>query len=111
MFCTFPRMRTLKILCAALAIAIPAQPSSAQNSERKEKPAQSEMHIRVMVVPVAMPPRRHKHKDHDEEDIVYNLSTHRETMSVTEEVRPMLVQQDSSAARLEQVRITTVVAK
>ena len=107
----FPRMRTLKILCAALAIARPAPPSSAQNAERKNNPTQSEMHIRVRVVPVAMPPRHHKHKDHEEEGIVYNLSTHQETMSVTEEVRPMLLQEDGSVARLEQVQITTVVAK
>jgi len=111
MFCTFPRMRTLKILCAALPIAMTAPLSSAQNTERKANPAQLEMHIRVKVVPVAMPPRHDKHKDQDEESIIYNLSTHRETMSVTEEVRPMLVQEGGSIGRLEQVRITTVVAK
>jgi hypothetical protein len=69
------------------------------------------MHISVMVVPVVIPPRHHKHKDHDDdEDIVYNMSMRRETMSVTEEVRPMLVQAGDST-HLEQVRITTVVAK
>jgi hypothetical protein len=106
----FPRMRTLKILCAALAIAMPARPSSAQNAERKDSPTQSEMHIRVRVVPVAIPPRHHKHKDRDQEGVIYDLNTRRETMSVTEEVRLMLVQEDGSA-RQEQVRITTVVAK
>ena len=111
MFCTFPRMRTLKTLCAALVAAIPALPSSAQNADPTNSPAQSEMHIHVRIVPVAMPPRHHKHTDRDEEGVIYELNTHHETMSVTEEVRPMLVQEDGSVARLEQVRITTVVAK
>jgi hypothetical protein len=106
MFCTFPRMRTLKILCAVLAAVMPGLPSSAQNARPNSRPAQSEMHIRVRVVPVVTPPRHHRHKDRDEEAVVYNLETHPETMSVTEEVRPMLVQ-----SRQEQVRIITVVAK
>jgi hypothetical protein len=110
MFCTFPRMRTLKILCAAFAAAMPALPSSAQNAERKNSPTQAEMHIRVRVVPVAMPPRHDKHKDRDEESVIYDLNTRRETMLVTEEVRPMPVQQDGSS-RQEQVWITTVVTK
>jgi hypothetical protein len=113
MFCTFPRMRTLKILCAALAAAMPALPSSAQSVPPNLTPAQSEMQIRIVVVPVVTLPHHHKHKDHDDEeviDVVYDLDTHRETMSVTEEVRPMLVQQNGDAQQ-EQVRITTVVAK
>jgi len=110
MFCTFPRMRTLKILCAAFAATMPALPSSAQSAPAKSNPAQSEMHIRVKVVPVVAPPRHHKHKDRDEDAVIYDLNTQPETMSVTEEVRPMLVQKDGGA-RQEQVRITTVVAK
>ena len=111
MFCTFPRMRTLKILCAALVAAIPALPLSAQSTTPNPGPVQSEMHISVIVVPVAMPPHHHKHNDRDQEGVIYELNTRRETMSVTEEVRPMLLQEGGRVARLEQVRITTVVAK
>lgn len=110
MFCTFPRMRTLKILCAAFAAAMSALPLSAQSAPATNpSPTQSEMYIRVRVVPVAMPPHHRKHKDRDDDAVIYDLNTHREAMSVTEEVRPMLVQEGGS--RQEQVRITTVVAK
>ena len=110
MFCTFPRMRTLKILCAAFAAAMPALPSSAQSAELKDSPAQSQMHIRVIVVPVVAPPRHHKHNNRDDDAVTYNLNTHSETMSVTEEIRPMVVETGGSV-RQEQVRLTTVVAK
>ena len=110
MFCTFPRMRTLTILCGAFAAAMPAVPTSAQSAPPANSPAQSVIHIQVVVVPVLMPPHHRKHKDRDDDAVIYSLDTQRETMSVTEQIRPMLVEAGGSV-RQEQVLITTVVAR
>ena len=109
--CTFPRMRTLKIVFAAFAVVTLGMASLAQNERPKRGAAQAEMQINVIVVPVVIPPHHHRHRDRDEGSVSYNLSPHEEKLSITEEVRPMLVNIDDNAARQEQVRITTVVMK
>lgn len=114
--CTFPRMRTLRIVFAAFAVvtlgmASLAQASSAQNERPKRGAAQAELQINVIVVPVVIPPRHHRHRDRDEGSVSYNLTPLEEKLSITEELRTMLVNTGDNAARQEQVRITTVVMK
>jgi len=115
--CTFPRMRTLAILFAAFAAILLSLPSSAQNSRSSGSSAQAELHINVIVMPVILPPHDHRHKDRDrdrgrDEDLVsYNLSPQEERFSVTEEVRPMLVNSADSLAKEEPVRVVTVIVK
>lgn len=112
--CTFPRMRTLRILCTAFVAVTLGLASPAQNARSNTSAAQAELHINVIVVPVVAPPH-HKQRDRDggrdDEAVTYNLNSPQEKLSVTEEVRPMLVHEGSSVARQEQVRIITVVAK
>jgi hypothetical protein len=104
--CTFPRMRTLKIVFAAFAVVTFGMASLAQNERPKRGVAQAELQINVIVVPVVIPPRHHRHRDRDEGSVSYNLFPLEEKLSITEEVRAMQVN-----ARQEQVRITTVVTK
>jgi len=112
-----PRMRTLRILFAAFAVvslglaASPAQTSPARNERQKSNAAQAEMQIHVIVVPVVIPPRHDRDKDRNEGAVSYNLTPREEKLSITEEVRPMLVNAVGDTARQEQVRIITVVTK
>ena len=110
----FPRMRTLKIVCAAFAAVTLGLASPAQDG-RTNTAGQAGFRINVIVVPVVAPPRHHKHRDRDwgqdNEAVTYNLGPQQDKLSVTEEVRPMLVSVDNSVARQEQVRIITVVEK
>jgi hypothetical protein len=108
--CPLPRVRPLRILCAAIALAILGLPMSAQNG-RTSSNIQAELHIRVIVVPAVAPHHDHKDRDHDETSVAYNLAPRTEELSITEEVRPMLVDAGGNAARQEQVQITTVVLK
>lgn len=112
---TFPRMRTLATLFAAFAAVLLSLPSFAQNSQSNGSSAQAELHINVIVMPVVLPPRDHRHRDRDrdrDEDLVtYNLSPQEDRLSVTEEVRPMLVNSAGSFAKEEQVRVVTVIIK
>ena len=113
--CIFPRMRTLATVFAAFAAIVLSVPSSAQNSQPNGGSAQAELHINVIVVPVILPPHDHRHRDRDrgrDEDLVsYNLSPQEERFSVTEEVRPMLVNSADSVAKEEPVRVVTVIVK
>ena len=108
--CTFPHMRTLKFFCAAFAIVTAGLPLSAQNG-RITSSAQAELHITAIVVPVIMPPRRDRHREHDDGWISYDLSSQEQKLSITEEVRPMLVNVDGRAAERQLVQQTTVVAR
>lgn len=104
-----PRIRTLVTLCAAIALAGMGLPLSAQNAQIHSNTAQAGLRIEAIVVPAVALHRHHrdKDKDRDEAAITYDLQPKPEEFSVTEEVRPMLV----DATRHEQVRIITVVPK
>jgi hypothetical protein len=108
-------MRTLATVFAAFAAILLSVPSSAQNSRSNGGSAQAELHINVIVVPVILPPHDHRHRDRDrgrDEDLIsYNLSPQEERFSVTEEVRPMLVNSADSVAKEEPVRVVTVIVK
>jgi hypothetical protein len=108
-------MRTLRILCAAFSLVTLGLVSPAQDGQTNTSTAKSGLQINAIVVPAVAPPRHHRHRDRDrdrdDEAVTYNLDPQRERVSVTEEVRPMLVQEGSSVPRQEQVRIVTVVAR
>ena len=111
--CIFPRMRTLATLFAAFAAVLLGLPSFAQNSQSNGSSTQAELHISMIVMPVVLPPRDHRDRDRDrDEDLVtYNLSPQEDRLSITEEVRPMLVNSAGSFAKEEQVRVVTVIIK
>jgi hypothetical protein len=108
-----PRIRDLVTLCAAIALVAMGLPVSAQNAQSHSNTKQAELRIHAIVVPAVALHRHHrdKDKDRDEGAITYDLQPQREDFSVTEEVRPMLVDFGNNAARQEQVRIITVVPK
>ena len=111
----FPRIRTLVTLCAAIALATMGLPLFAQNAQIHSNTSRAELRIEAIVVPAVALHRHHrdndKDKDRDEGAVTYDLQPQREEYSVTEEVRPMLVDFGNNAARQEQVRIITVVLK
>ena len=109
--CTFPHMRTLKFYCAAFAIITAGLPASAQNVRTNSGSAQAELHIRVIVAPVIFPPRHDRHKGHDDGNVSYNLTSQEQHLSITEEVRQMLVKVDGKAAQQQPVQLTTIVAE
>ncbi|HEX9254547.1 MAG TPA: hypothetical protein VF938_03340 [Candidatus Angelobacter sp.] len=106
-----PRIRTLMTLCAAIALVAMSLPVSAQNARPRTSVPEADLRIKVIVVPAIAPHRKDKDKDHDEGAVTYDLQPQREEFSVTEEVRPMLVNGGNNAAQHEQVRIITVVPK
>jgi hypothetical protein len=106
-----PRIRTLVTLCATIALVATGLPLSAQNAQPRTNVPQADLRIKVIVVPAIGPRHKDKDKDHDEGTVTYDLQPQREEFSVTEEVRPMLVDGGNNAARQEQVRIITVVPK
>ena len=108
-----PRMRTLKTLCAAIALVTMGLPLPAQNAQIHSNTTQSGLSIHVIVVPAVALHRHHKDKKEGRDDgtVTYDLQPQSEEYSVTEEVRPMLVASSNNAARQEQVRIITVVPK
>ena len=112
-----PRMRPVVTLCAAIALAAMNLPASAQNAQIHSNTTQAELRIHVIVAPAVALHRHHKDKDKDKKEdrdegaVTYDLQPQREEYSVSEEVRPMLVDFGDKAARQEQVRIITVVPK
>jgi len=110
-------MQALRIGFLLLAASL-SLPLSAQNTRIHSSGAQANLRIEVKVVPaVAVHHRdkdgdKDKDKDRDLKDdaVSYNLNPQREEFSVTEEMRPMLVD-SGSAVRQEQVRAITVVPK
>jgi len=106
-----PRILALVTLCAAIANM--GLPLSAQNAQIHSNATQAGLRIEAIVVPAVALHRHHRDKDkdrdkdRDEAAVAYDFQTSLEEFSVTEEVRPMLV----DATRHEQVRIITVVAK
>jgi hypothetical protein len=110
-FCTFPHMRALKILCAASLLAALGLPLSAQNARPQSDAPQAELRVKVIVVPAVAHHGRDTDWDRDEAAVTYDLKPQHEGFSITEEVRPMLVDAGNNAVRQEQVRIITVVPK
>ena len=112
---TFPRMRTLKFCCAAFAliVIVAGLPSSAQNGRGSGTSTQAELHISVTVAPVILPPRRDRHEDRDEKSegmVSYHLGAQGTQLSITKEVRPMLVSANGNAEQ-QPVHLTTVVVQ
>lgn len=110
-----PRILALSTLCAAIALVATGLPVSAQNAKPRTNVPQADLRIKVIVVPAIAPHRKDKDKDkdqdHDEGAVTYHLQPQHEELSITEEVRPMLVDSGANAVRHEQVRIITVVPK
>ena len=106
-----PRIRTLVALCAAIALVALGLPVTAQNLRPRANDPHADLRIKVIVVPAIARHHKDKDKERDEGTVAYDLQPEREELSVTEEMRPMLVESGNSAARQEQVRIVTVVAK
>ena len=109
--CTFPRMRTLAVLCAAFAVITFCSPLSAQKAHTNSSTAQAELHINVIVVPTVAPPRHREHHGRDEDSVIYDLSPRDEQLSVIEEVRPMRVEVKGKGVQQEPVQLTTVVVR
>jgi hypothetical protein len=111
--CTFPRMQSLRIWCALVAPFLLNSPLAAQNAQTRNTGAQANLHINVNVVRAAGAHRHDKDKDRDrhEDSVSYDLYPQHEEFSVTEEVRPMLVDSGNNAVRQEQVLAITVVPK
>lgn len=121
MICYFPRMQALRtgfvVLAASLSLPLSAQ--NAQNARIHSSGAQANLRIDVKVVPAVAVHHRNKDNDQDKDDkdknregdaVSYNLNPHHEEFSVTEEMRPMMVD-SGSTLRQEQVRAITVVPK
>lgn len=110
-----PRMQALKIGCALFA-ALLSVPLSAQNARIHSSEAQPNLRIEVRVVPVVAVHHRDKDdqddkdKNRKEDAISYNLNPGREGFSVTEELRPMLVE-SGNTVRQQQVRAITIVPR
>jgi hypothetical protein len=98
-----------------LGLPSSAQTSSAENRRMNSSTAQAQLHINVIVVPVVIPPRHHRDRDRDRdrngESVSYNLAAREERLSVTEEVRPMLVDVLGKGLQQQPVQLTTVVAR
>lgn len=116
---TFPRMQALKIGCALLA-AFLSVPLSAQTARIHSNGAQANLHINVIVVPAVAVHHHDRDRDKDEDKdkdgrreddaVSFNLNPRHEEFSVTEEMRPMLVD-SGNTIRQEQVRAITIVPK
>jgi hypothetical protein len=104
--CTLRRMQPL----AALALLVVSLCASGQSRHANSNTAQAELHINVIVVPTVAPPH-HKDRDRDDAMVSYDLKPDDDKLSVSEEMRPMLVTRGNSPARQEQVRVITVVTK
>jgi hypothetical protein len=104
------------LIGCALFAAFLSLPLSAQNAHTHSSEAQANLRININVVPAIGAHHRHKDdKDKDgnrEEDTVsYSLNPQHEDFSVTEELRPMLVNSGGNTVQQEQVRAITVVLK
>jgi hypothetical protein len=102
-------------LCGVIALVAMGLPLSAQNAQIHSNTTKSELRIHAIVVPAVALHRHHgdkdKDKDRDEAAVTYDLQPKPEEYSVTEELRPMLVDEGNNPARQEQVRVITVVPK
>lgn len=111
--CTFPRMQPLRILCALVAAFLLSSPLVAQSTPTRNTGPQANLHINVNVVRAVGVHRHDKDKDRDKDDgaVSYDLMPRDEELSVTREVRPMLVEVQGIGAQKQPVNLTTVVAR
>jgi len=114
--CNFPRMQALRIGSALLAVLLSVA-ATAQTARIHSNGAQSNLRIEVKVVRAVAIHHRDKDDDEDKDKdrgrkdaVSYNLNPRHEEFSVTEELRPMLVD-SGSTVRQEQVRAITIVPK
>ena len=106
-----PRIRPLATLCAAIALVATSLPVFAQNARPRSNLPQADLRIKVIVVPAIGAHRKDKDKDRDEGMVTYDLQPRRSEFSITEEVRPMLVERQGKGPQMETVHLTTVVMK
>jgi hypothetical protein len=114
-----PRLQALRFACPLLA-GLLSLPLTAQNAHIHNTGPQANLRIEVRVVPAVDVHHRDKDRDKDQdkneakdrkaEAVSYNLSPRHEEFSITEELRPMLVD-SGNTVRQEQVRAITVVRK
>ena len=117
--CNFPRMQALRIGCTLLAVLLSIA-ATAQTARIHSNGAQSNLRIEVKVVRAVAVHHRDKDDDEDKDKdkdrgrkddaVSFNLNPRQEEFSVTEELRPMLVD-SGSTVRQEQVRAITIVPK
>jgi hypothetical protein len=115
--CNFPRMQALRIGFVLLAASL-SLPLSAQTARIHESGTQANLRIDVKVVPAVAIHHRDKDDDKDKDQhrnqkddaVSFNLNPRQEEFSVTEELRPMLVD-SGSTLRQEQVSAITIVPK
>src|ERR1700757_1657680 len=99
--CTLPRLRPLvRFFCAASAVTMLCLPATSQDGRVNSRHAGAELHITATVMPVVIPPKDDRDKDrrrgrHDD-TIAYNLSLAQGSLSITEETRSMLVEQNQA---------------
>jgi len=105
-------MQPFRICCALFAACLLSLPLTAQNALTHSTDAQANLHINVHVVRAAEVHDHDKDKDRDrhEDSVSYDLKLPHEEFSVTEDVRPMLVESNQAVGQ-EQVRIISVVLK
>jgi hypothetical protein len=110
---TFPRMQSLRILCALVAAFLLSSPLAAQSTPTRNTGPQANLHINVNVVRAVGVHRHNKDKDRDKDDgtVSYDLMPRDEELSVTREVRPMLVEVQGIGAQKQPVNLTTVLAR
>jgi hypothetical protein len=110
---TFPRMHTLRVGCALFAAFLLSSPLAAQSTRTRNTGPQADLHINVNVVRAVGVHRHDKDKDRDKDDgaVSYDLMPRDEELSVTREVRPMLVEVQGIGAQKQPVNLTTVVAR
>jgi hypothetical protein len=113
---TFPRTQPFKIRFALfstlLLAALLSLPLNAQDARTNRSSAQASLRISVNVVPAITPERHHKDKDKDRDHdaVSYDLTRRDDEVSISREVRSMLVEVQGGG--LEQpVEMTTVVSK
>jgi hypothetical protein len=114
-----PRMQALRLACPLLA-ALLSVPLTAQNAHIHNTGPQANLRIEVRVVPavgIHHPDKdrdkgqdKNETKDRKAEAVSYNLNPRHGEFSITEELRPMLVD-SGNMVRQEQVRAITVVPK
>jgi len=111
--CTFPRMQPLSTFCALVAAFLLTSPLAAQNARTRNTGPQANLHLKVNVVRAVDVRHHDKDKDRDKDDstISYDLMPRDEELSVTREVRPMLVEVQGIGAQKQPVNLTTVVAR
>jgi hypothetical protein len=86
-------------------------PLFAQDARTHASGPQASLRISVNVVSAVTPQRHHKDKDRGDDIVSYDLMAQDQELSISREVRPMLVEVQENGAQTQPVESTTVVAK